>query len=1355
MKNRMALFLCLIANISLAQSVVEQKLHANWKFRQENDSSWMAATVPGTVHTDLLANGKIGDPYFRTNEKQMQWIDKTGWTYQTSFRLAPELKNKQHLEIDFQGLDTYADVYLNDRLLFKADNFFVNWTADVSSLIDTGINKLTVVFHSPTQKGSELLNKFGYPLPSNNDQSETGGMGDKKVGVFLRKPGYHFGWDWGPRLVTSGIWRPVVLKGWNNARITDVFYEQKKITKNLAEVVAHVTIEADKELAYSLQINGEKKQLATHHGKISAGTHEILIPLSIPDPPLWWPHNLGAPRLYECNVSLLQGQQRLDSRQTHTGLRDIQITRKPDSTGSSFYVQVNGTPVFCKGANYIPQDMFIPRVSAGKYDSLIQAAIAANMNMLRVWGGGFYENDLFYELCDKAGILVWQDFMFACSMFPGDTAYLAKIKNEADYNIRRLRNHPSIALWCGNNEIDQAWSNYQEKAGWGWKQRYTPVQQAELWLTYQKIFAGILPASLKENNPTAFYWPSSPFNTTYVSAGDQTKNGDMHYWGVWHGEHDLEAFNDHIGRFMSEFGFQSFPELATVKKFALPGDWNIDGEVMMAHQRTEIGNQRIRSYLNKYYRVPSQFPHLLYMGQVLQAEGMKIGLEAHRRAMPFNMGSLYWQINDCWPVASWSGMDYYQNWKALHYFVKKAFQNVLISPYIKNNQLYVQAVSDSLSAFQAQLTIELKTFDGKTIFTKTLDTTISPNSSAQLYTQPVADVLQNADAKDVFLTTRLSGQGKIIAENILYFDRVKNINLPEAKVISKVDRSEGSTRVTLSSAVLAKNVFLKFEDTDGLFSDNYFDLLPGESKTISFSPAQAATKLGKLQIMTVRDTYSPDASKKLASQSPGDIAIPQVYFPNQEDSIAKGFKLAAATMVFNRSAIRDGLLSQPEVCLVAGFDYPTVWTRDGSLNTWNAAAALMPGTALNTLRSLITTASDGKTYISGEYWDCLLFTIGSWEYYLNTGDKVFLNEAFQASLHTAVLLEQNEWDRERQLFRGAPFFQDGISGYPAIYSNTGVYEGKDWVSNIKKWVQVNPQLRAHKGFGLPMFVLSTNCIYYKAFTILPMMAKELGATLKQDYNGKAALLKQSINKQFWIPEKNTYRYMIDPGGNSDRQESAGIALAILFDIADDAKSKFLFKNTYVAPAGIPCVYPSFERYTGPGKDQYARHSGTVWPQVQGLWALAAAKKGETSLFYHELRSLTHNAMRDQQFREIYHPVTGLPYGGMQEDNTGKVVLTESMHMQTWTASSFWAMIIKGAFGISLQDKAISFAPLPPNGSKRYALKNYRYHNAVLNVEVLGEGNHIKAFEVNGKQQQQPMLSSNSTGVLNVVISMEQ
>ncbi len=568
--------LLLVAGACMAQKPSEISLNSNWMFQKSGDAEWMKAKVPGTVHTDLMDNKKIPDPYYRNNEKDVQWVDKVDWVYKTQFDVPVGLLNMENLELDFKGLDTYADVYLNGKLLFKADNFFVSWTAAVKKILKPKDNELRLLFHSPTAKGLEGLKALGYALPSNNDQSEAGGMGESKVGIFLRKPGYHFGWDWGPRIVTSGIWLPVYLNGWNTARITDVFYEQQKVSKEKADLVAHIEVEADKPGLVDLLITERNNQLRKLQVSLQSGLNHVDLPFDVVNPELWWPHNLGNPHLYDFKVSMVQKESLLDTCDKKIGIRDIKIIQKPDSAGSSFYVQVNGVPVFCKGANYIPQDMFIPRVSDGKYDSLIRAAKTANINMLREWGGGFYEKDIFYDLCDQNGIMVWQDFMFACSMFPGDSTYLNNIQREVTYNVKRLRNHPSIVLWCGNNEIDVAWGNYQEKAGWGWKQKYTDVQQADLWLTYQKIFNKILPDALKKDLPSAFYWPSSPYNTKYEHSTDVSAHGDMHYWGVWHGEHDFEAFADHIGRFVSEYGFQSFPEFGTVKKFTLPEDWQID-----------------------------------------------------------------------------------------------------------------------------------------------------------------------------------------------------------------------------------------------------------------------------------------------------------------------------------------------------------------------------------------------------------------------------------------------------------------------------------------------------------------------------------------------------------------------------------------------------------------------------------------------------------------------------------------------------------------------------------------------------------------------------------------------------------
>lgn len=843
----------LINAVCFGQKPLEMALNSGWLFHKSGDAEWMKATVPGTVHTDLLDNKKIPDPYYRNNEKQVQWIDKANWVYQKSFDVPAELMGMEHLELDFKGLDTYADVYLNEQLLFKADNFFVSWTAEVKKVLKAKGNVLRLLFHSPTAMGLEGLKKLGYALPSPNDQSKTGGMGKDQVGIFLRKPGYHFGWDWGPRLVTSGIWLPVGLKGWNTVRLSDVFYEQQKVSKDNATLLGHVTLQATKATEVELSVTSDGKLMATLKATVKAGTTTLDLPFEMLKPRLWWPHNLGTPYMYDFKVELAQGRVLRDVQYKKIGIRDIKVIQKPDSAGSSFYVQVNGVPVFCKGANYIPQDMFIPRVSDGKYKSLIDAAKTANINMLRVWGGGFYEKDLFYDLCDEKGIMVWQDFMFACSMIPGDSAYLDKIQKEASYNINRLRHRPSIVLWCGNNEIDLAWANYQEKAGWGWKQRYTDVQQADLWRNYQKVFTQILPDALKKALPAAFYWSSSPFNTKYAHATDVSAHGDMHYWGVWYAEHDFTAFADHVGRFVSEYGFQSFPEFATVKKFTIAQDWKIDSEVMLSHQRTDIGNQRIKTYMDRYYKTPSDFKNLLYMGQVLQAEGMKVGMETHRRAMPYNMGSLYWQINDCWPVASWSGMDYYQNWKGLHYFVKKAFQNLLVSPYVKNDQLNVQVVSDSLVTVQAKLSLSVTDFTGKVIWNKTQEVSIKPNASALLYTIPVIEVLKGNNKEDVFLAAKLAAKDHTLAENVLYFDRIKNVNLPLVKVKHSLKQLKNGVELSLSANALAKNVYLNFEGTEGHFSDNYFDLLPGETKKVSFITEEKA--IGKLSVLTVRDTY--------------------------------------------------------------------------------------------------------------------------------------------------------------------------------------------------------------------------------------------------------------------------------------------------------------------------------------------------------------------------------------------------------------------------------------------------------------------------------------------------------------------
>lgn len=846
----LSLFSGCTPSTTTAPDVLSFTLSDGWEFRQAGDSAWRPATVPGTVHTDLLQNGLIEDPFYRTNERQLQWIDKADWEYRLSFSVTPETFKKKNILLHFNGLDTYADVYLNDSLLLRADNFFRSWDADAKPFLKEGDNQLRIYFHSPIKIGLEKLAAHGYPLPASNDQSENGELGDQRVSVFTRKPGYHFGWDWGPRLVTSGIWQPVELLAWDQVRITDLFFRQISLTKELALLKAHFEVEATSEGPATFQVLHNGKVLAELKHELSPGQQEVTVDFEIPNPQWWWTRELGEPFLYQ-----LTGKVAGDEKTHAIGLRNLRIVEEPDSMGRSFYVELNGLPVFSKGANYIPNDVFIPRVTDAQYENLIASAVAANMNMLRVWGGGFYEKDLFYDLCDRNGILVWQDFMFACSMYPGDEAFLENVRLEAEENVRRLRNHPSIALWCGNNEIDVAWANFVETRGWGWKQQYSPGQRKEIWAAYDTVFHHILPAVVETTAPGHFYWPSSPYLGPGEHANYSGNAGDTHYWGVWHGEEPFSEFRNNLSRFVSEYGFQSFPEFNTVKKYTLPEDWDIESEVMAAHQRSGIGNLRIRSYMEQHYQVPERFEDLLYVGQLLQAEAIREAIEAHRIAMPFCMGSLYWQINDCWPVASWSGMDYYQNWKALHYAVKKAFNPVLVAAQADSAMIRIFGISDLTADQPVRLYLEWINFEGRQMMEWSREVVLPAQASTLLDSLPLKELTGVLHPSIAVLHIRLLQGEKELSDALVYLLPPKDLALPADPGLNwEVSKSGNEYRIAIRTTQLAKNVYLQLEGTEGFFSENYFDLLPGEEKIIQFSPRETGGEAGELRVKTLAET---------------------------------------------------------------------------------------------------------------------------------------------------------------------------------------------------------------------------------------------------------------------------------------------------------------------------------------------------------------------------------------------------------------------------------------------------------------------------------------------------------------------
>lgn len=828
------------------------ELNSNWTFRQVGETTWMGATVPGTVHTDLMANGVIEDPFYRLNEHNVQWIDKVDWEYQARFTVDKNIYNRDRVALDFKGLDTYANVYLNGREILSADNMFREWMVDVKPFIREGENELRIVFLSPINEGIKKYDAQGFVIPvSDNDLAEIGQVpGGKKVSIYTRKAGYHFGWDWGPRLVTSGIWRPAYLRSWDEARIVNVQFVQNEVSNDLAKYTAIFEIDAQSSGNATLNIENEGVVIAFERVRLLPGINKYSVEFEISNPRLWWTNGLGEPYLYDITSRLIIGK-RSTALNHRIGIRTLEFVREKDDDGTTFMFRLNGVPVFMKGVNYIPNDVFLPRVSEENYRKVVNTAKTSNMNMIRVWGGGVYEDDLFYELCNEAGILVWQDFMFGCAMFPGDPAFLENVRQEAIDNVKRLRNHPCIALWCGNNENLVAWYN------WGWKraeEAKNPENAAKIWKYYEDVFHTILPEVVGEFDPQRGYWSSSPSSGPGIVPDLIT--GDEHYWGVWWGKEPFETYATHIARFMSEYGFQSFPEISTVRKYALPEDFDIFSEVMKSHQRSSIGNGTIEFYMLKEYNRPKDFESFLYVGQVLQAEGIKFGLEGHRRAAPFCMGTLYWQLNDVWPVASWSSTDYYQKWKALQYYVKKGFEPVLISPFRHEGEVKTVIINDKLENLNGQLILKLIDFEGNVLKRYNSEVYVPANSNKLVFEENQQKFLSGLDTRKVLLVSELKINGEISSRNTLFFRPFKELQLPTPNVEMSYATVEGGFEITLKSAKLAKNVYLQIGDEEGFFTDNYFDLLPGEEVKIGLLTEIPRSKLDEvLTLRTLDDAF--------------------------------------------------------------------------------------------------------------------------------------------------------------------------------------------------------------------------------------------------------------------------------------------------------------------------------------------------------------------------------------------------------------------------------------------------------------------------------------------------------------------
>ncbi len=795
-----------------AQSQIQkQYIHQSWKFKHADSIQWHKAVVPGVIHTDLFNNDLIPDPFFGDNEKQLQWIESEEWVYETTFEIEKSQLNKEHIHLVFKGLDTYAKIILNGKVLGLASNMFVNYDYDVKPYIEKN-NTLRVEFLPPLEQIGNLNQITQYP----------GGPQ-----VYVRKAPFMFGWDWGPRYATMGIWQDVYLEFVENAKISDIYIQQSKINTDSANLNFQIKLNVIELGDYTVIIENKLKNISKKvKVEIQEKNISVDIPFVISEPKLWWPNGMGESFLYNFIVVLKKNNKVCDSKGISVGIKTIELINKKDSLGTSFYFQINGIPIFIKGANYIPQDIFINRLTDKDYDELLTDVKNSNMNMLRVWGGGIYEKDIFYELCDKYGILIWQDFMFAGSMYPGDKAFIANIQEEAIQQLKRLRNHPSIALWCGNNEISEGWHNW----GWQTQMNYSAEDSAHIWHNYIKLFQEILPNTVSNYSPNTPYWESSP---QYGRGNPKsTSNGDFHYWGVWHDAEPFENFNTKTGRFMSEYGFQSYPDIKTIAAFADSIYWQTDSEVMLTHQKHSRGNQLIKQYMfDTYGFVPSIFEDFIYLSQQTQAYGIEMGIKAQRRNMPYCMGTLYWQLNDCWPVVSWSSIDYYGRWKPLQYKVKNAYKPIIISTVKEGNILDIYIISDLLVDTLCELKSVLYSFDGEQRNIKTELLNIKANSSKKY----ASISIENIDSTQNFIELIISSTNKniIISENI-YLTKPKYFDLPKEDFRYHIAFNGKQAKITLSSNVLIKNIWISFSGIEHTnMSDNNFDLLPGQKKIIN------------------------------------------------------------------------------------------------------------------------------------------------------------------------------------------------------------------------------------------------------------------------------------------------------------------------------------------------------------------------------------------------------------------------------------------------------------------------------------------------------------------------------------------
>ena len=809
-----------------------------WDMKQVSTGTAGKATVPGSIMNDLINNGLAKDPFYRDNEYEAYNLFRDNYEYERTFIIDDSILKMKSVNLICDGLDTLAEIELNGCPVAVTDNMHRRYKFDVRNLLLSGENKIRILIKSPVQ----FIEK-AWAI-----KNDIWGVCAKDGYQYIRKAHYMYGWDWGPAIPDGGIWRDIYIEAFSHGEIEQVYISQHHNSKTVKLTIsAEVNKLSQKQLTLKGSVTSPGENNLIDFAFNSEGIGEVLID----NPELWWPAGYGQQPLYSVRVELHADGEIVDSSDYKIGLRTLGIKREKDQWGESFAYEINGIEIFAKGANYIPEDNILARCNRERTEKLIQHAVDANFNSLRVWGGGIYPEDYFFDLCDEYGIIVWQDFMFACAQYILSDEFVESIKAEISDNIRRLRHHPSIALWCGNNEMEWLWMDTQTKG--------RSKQQMD---EYLELFEGIIPPIAAKEDPDRLYWPASPSSGGNFDDPNAENRGDVHYWDVWHGLKPFTEYRKFFFRFCSEFGFQSFPSLKTVKTYTLPEDRNIFSYVMESHQKNDGANGKILYYLSENFKNPKDFDSLLYVSQLLQAEAIKYGVEHWRRNRGRCMGSIYWQYNDCWPVASWSSVDSFQRWKALHYFAKRFYSPVLASAEENGLSVNLHVSNESFDDISGTLTWNLKTLDGEILDSGCKEVFVSKLSSSMTVSLDYNKTLSDMDIRrDVFLEFAYKIDGELVSGSSLLFVPNKYLKYKKPVININAEINARFIEITLISDTYAGYVELMPLEIDCVFSDNYFSLTPGTEKKVTVDlkkhniDMNVENFMKQLQVRSIADTY--------------------------------------------------------------------------------------------------------------------------------------------------------------------------------------------------------------------------------------------------------------------------------------------------------------------------------------------------------------------------------------------------------------------------------------------------------------------------------------------------------------------